>query len=113
MWRVPSRGGSTAASPGHVGRGHYATLRGEEVALGGRLELRLLYGFVPSDGDEYEIIAAERITGEFDGLPEGALVAQVDERLGMFIHYETAEPTAGASVLPKVKVTIRVRPAGG
>lgn len=109
-------GGLGAASPGHVGPGHYATLTGEHVKLGGRLELRLLYGFVPSEGDEFAIVTADRITGQFDSLPDGALVARVNERLGMFIHYPTAsDPTAGSPAFPKVKVTalIRVRPTGG
>jgi len=69
-------GGTIAAGPGQVGVGHHATLLGDTVTIGGVLRTSLYYGFTPSAGDRFQIVTATRsLTGRFDGLPEGAVVA--------------------------------------
>ena len=68
-------GGALASGPGRVGAGYYATLTAEDIAIAGRLLLPLYYGFTPTAGDSYQIIAATTARGEFRARPEGATAA--------------------------------------
>ncbi len=69
-------GGTAAAAPGRVGRGHYANLTADVAVLDGRLRTSLLYGFTPSVGDTFQILTVNQVLlGQFQGLPEGAVVA--------------------------------------
>ncbi len=69
-------GGTAAAAPGRVGRGHYATLTADVAVLDGRLRTSLLYGFTPSVGDTFQILTVNQVLlGQFQDLPEGAIVA--------------------------------------
>jgi len=80
--------GREPASPGHVGRGHYATMTARSVVLAGPLQVELLHGFTPVEGDAFQIVTATgAMLGQFDGLPEGALVARIDDEHGLFISY--------------------------
>jgi hypothetical protein len=70
-------GGLSPAGPGDAGEGFYANAVAETVTLGAALAVELLYDFVPQPGDTFTIItAATSLSGEFAGLPEGALAAQ-------------------------------------
>ncbi|HLO97178.1 MAG TPA: PEP-CTERM sorting domain-containing protein [Fimbriimonas sp.] len=68
-------GGSIAASAAAMGPGTYATLTGEQVTLAGELQLESFYGFVPTPGQQFQIITSTGGTfGQFDGLGEGSIV---------------------------------------
>jgi hypothetical protein len=70
-------GGSVPATFGSVGAGHYANWTTENMTLAGDLRIRLIYGFSPTLGQTFQIMSASNTsTGTFDGLPEGATVAQ-------------------------------------
>jgi len=79
-------GGRQAASPGHVGPGHYATLTAETAVLGGRLALATHYGFSPAAGDRYAIVTGAEVRGRFANAAEGDLVARFGD-VGLFISY--------------------------
>ena len=69
-------GGTTPASPGNVGAGHYATLTAQTIQMAGTLDVQLFHGFVPTVGDQFRIIdASSTYTGEFEGLANGAIAA--------------------------------------
>jgi hypothetical protein len=81
-------GGALAAAQGAVGAGRYATLTGEDVTLAGLLGVELFYGFTPSPGDSFQIISAlNSLSGQFEGLPEGAMAARFGDT-GLFITYQ-------------------------
>jgi hypothetical protein len=79
-------GGRQAASPGHVGPGHYATLTAETAVLGGRLALATHYSFSPAPGDRFAIVTAGAVRGRFANAAEGALVARFGD-VGLLISY--------------------------
>jgi hypothetical protein len=80
-------GGPVAAAPGRTGRGHYATLTTDWGMIGGDLKLNLHYGFVPTPGQTFTIVKARyMLFGEFNHLPEGALVERFGD-VGLFISY--------------------------
>lgn len=96
-------GGIVAAStlvPDAYGAGHYATLTTEDATLGGALDLELLYGFVPTIGQTFQIITVGTagggggvrtglFTSPLDGstiLGEGALVRGFGD-VGLYISY--------------------------
>lgn len=83
-------GGTQPASAGHVGRGFYATLSGENITIGGSLDVVMKYGFVPQDGDVFHIVSAPNLVGRFAGLREGALVKRIGD-IGLYIHYTARE----------------------
>jgi hypothetical protein len=69
--------GTTPASAANTGAGHYARINVEDAILGDRLAIQLFQGFTPAPGDSFLIInATDTLTGTFDGLPEGAIVAR-------------------------------------
>lgn len=71
-------GGSLASHMGLVGEGTYATLIGETVNLNGNLQIAQYYGFVPTLGQQFDIIKSTRsTTGQFTGLGEGAIAGNV------------------------------------
>ena len=73
---IMALGGTTPASPGNTGAGHYATLLADDVILGGTLEIELAHGFTPTVGDSFQIITARNtLDGRFANLPEGAPAA--------------------------------------
>ena len=68
---------------GSPGSGHDALNVAGNLTVDGVLELRLINGFTPSIGQEFEILTFSSLSGEFDGvegwdLPDRALVAQYD-----------------------------------
>jgi hypothetical protein len=70
-------GGAKAASPGNTGKGFYGNLTAGEIALGARLDLRLMQGFVPEPGSTFDIVTATTaITGTFAGLPDGGIAGR-------------------------------------
>lgn len=69
-------GGAVAAGPGMTGEGFHASFIADQIAIAGQLETVLLYGFMPTVGDMFQIITAGRATGQFDRLPENAWVAR-------------------------------------
>lgn len=83
-------GGTEAAGLGKVGRGYYANLRAETAIVSGGLDAMPMYGFVPRAGDTFTILRADRIVGQYRGLPEGAMVKRTG-KIGLFIHYTTRE----------------------
>jgi len=80
--------GTTPASTGNTGAGHYARINVEEAILGDRLAIQLFHGFTPAPGDSFLLIDVETtLTGTFDGLPEGAIVAR-DGTTDLVISYQ-------------------------
>ncbi len=98
------------------GYGHYATMRAETLVLGDvpaamatgiraridklpsrataridrlpRLALALHYDFRPAVGDQFQIVTAGTLIGQFADLPEGALVGCTeDDSVGLWISY--------------------------
>jgi autotransporter-associated beta strand protein len=56
----------------------YDVLAAADAALAGSLNVSLVGGFVPSPGQEFQILAAtESRTGTFAGLPQGAVVREI------------------------------------
>ncbi len=78
---------STGATVLAAGRGHYATMTAETLALDGVLKVSLYYGFDPAPGDTFQIATATRRTGQFRGLPEGAFVGCTDRNVCLQISY--------------------------
>lgn len=92
---------TSAGTVVNSGPGHYATLTGDLVVLGGEpdspaqarrrgpgLLLALHYGFEPADGDSFQIVTANRRrVDRFRGLPEGALVGCTEDNVGLYITY--------------------------
>ena len=65
-------GGTLSASATQMGSGTYATLRAEDVTLGGVLNLESYYGFNPTAGQQFQIITATNsMIGRFNNLNEG------------------------------------------
>jgi hypothetical protein len=52
-----------------------------------RLQLGLHYGFEPAAGGTFQIITTNALLGEFEGLPEGALVGCTEGNVGLSITY--------------------------
>ncbi len=71
-----------------AGYGHYSTLTADSVALDGHLWLNLHHEFRPVRGDRFQLIKVARSSsGEFNGLPEGALAACTADGVGLSISY--------------------------
>lgn len=115
-------GGTLAASnliPDAYGAGHYATLTTDDATLGGTLDVDLLYGFALSAGQTFQIInvgmngsSGGTLTGQFDGLREGALVQRFGD-LGLYISYSGGDGndvvlTAGAIPAPNAAFLLGV-----
>jgi len=73
--------GTTPAASGAVGPGHYATMTGDDVTLAGELEIFFPYDFIPSAGDDFQIVtinnpnsAASGLQGRFANAREGDAV---------------------------------------
>lgn len=105
----------------HAGPGHYSTLSADTVVLGGQLALTLYYGFQPKAGDQFQLITANRLVGQFEGLPEGALVGCTEQNVGFYITYQggdgndvvlTAEDTPASTCAAKFD-HILIRNGGG
>jgi hypothetical protein len=79
-------GGTAPAAAGRVGPGRYATVTAESVQLAGRLTVTMHYGFTPRAGDAFQVITAGTLTGRFDNVGEGELVA-VFGNAGLYITY--------------------------
>ncbi|MFK8013558.1 MAG: hypothetical protein AB8B80_16085 [Marinicellaceae bacterium] len=71
-------GGNIQAQDNKVGAGYYASFVGDNINISGELEVQLFYGFIPSDGDTFQIITTNNLSGQFNGLSEGAIVASFD-----------------------------------
>lgn len=100
-------GGKLAASSRRQGRGTYANFMAERMSIAGSsLKIRLMYGFVPKEGDEFVIIRAGRLDGEFRGLPNGARVMAVNRELELAIHYVTG-------ILGETRAILSCRKTGG
>jgi hypothetical protein len=70
-------GGSIPAAVGSVGAGHYANWTTENMTLAGELDINLIYGFIPTVGQTFQIMSASNsATGTFSNLPEGAIAAR-------------------------------------
>jgi hypothetical protein len=69
-------GGTELANSASTGAGTYASIQADTMRLAGRLVTTLLYGFVPSAGQEFHIMTGRDARGTFDGLPEGAVVSR-------------------------------------
>jgi hypothetical protein len=81
-------GGADPASPGHVGAGHYATLVGDRVSLGGLLLVERFYGFSPSAGQRFKIVTVNGLRlGRFSNVGEGDRVARFEDGVGLYITY--------------------------
>lgn len=71
-------GGAIGASEAMYGQGTYATLTGEQLTLNGNLQIASYYGFVPTLGQQFDIIKSSRsTTGQFTGLGEGAIAGNI------------------------------------
>ena len=74
-WRPRNSG-----APGAPGPGHYGAISADSVFLDETLETELLYGFTHAPGDTFTLISASTsLTGQFVGLPEGAVAARFSE----------------------------------
>ncbi|MEO0794923.1 MAG: PEP-CTERM sorting domain-containing protein [Verrucomicrobiota bacterium] len=70
-------GGTTPASIGSYGSGHYATISSPDVQLQGDIDVGLFYGFVPTAGDSFLIVdVGTSLTGTFANAAEGAAIAR-------------------------------------
>ena len=68
-------GGDQPARPDGRGAGYYANMRGNFVQLDGNLEIFLVYGFQPEEGQRFIIVNVDGMRiGEFRNAPEGALI---------------------------------------
>lgn len=88
--RTPSSVARDAAGRLQVtnGYGTYSTATAETTTIAGNLWLNLHYGFRPAAGDRFTIVNSTRSSsGQFNGLPEGALAACSADGVGLSISY--------------------------
>src|ERR1044072_1850363 len=86
-------GGTEPATLTHTGAGTYATINAEDLEVGGELQISLHNGLRPRSGHVFRIMSSSgRMTGQFRGLRNGAMVARFGN-VGLFIQYGVPNPT--------------------
>jgi hypothetical protein len=63
------------------------------LTLGGALKVSFLDGFAPTLGDNWQIVAAGKISGVFSSLPDGFSLRQMGTNLQLFYGPAVPEPT--------------------
>ena len=80
-------GGTAPASNNNQGPGFYANVHTNNIQLAGSLQILFMYGFVPQDGDVFQIITVDgQLTGSFLGVNEGDIVATLGD-VDLYLSY--------------------------